>query len=131
MFSNIDHKHPEVQEDICKWVQWLSTQLKLGGLRLDAVRHYSGKFLRDLLLHIDKNVDSNWFIVGEYWRDNSEVLARYNEYMGGRISLFDVRLLLNFSRLSLEENSDLRTVFKDSLASLKPQNAVVSLNCSD
>jgi alpha-amylase len=133
MFSDIDHKHPNVREDIFNWVQWLSTQMKLGGLRLDAVRHYSGEFLRDLLFYIDKNVDPNWFFVGEYWRDNSKVLARYIEYMGGRISLFDVNLLLNFSKLSLEENADLRTVFEDSLASLKPQNAVVSerkLNCT-
>jgi alpha-amylase len=131
MFSDIDHRNPEVRADIFNWVQWLSTQLTLGGLRLDALGHFSGKFLRDLLFHIDKSVDSNWFIVGEYWRDNSEVLARYIEYMGGRISLFDVRLLMNFSKLSLEENSDLCTVFKDSLASLKPQNAVVSLTHSD
>jgi alpha-amylase len=125
MFADIDHTHPEVRENLFYWAEWLSSQLKLGGLRLDAIKHYSAKFLRDFLLHIDQTVDKNWFIVGEYWRDDSDVLAQYIEYMNNRISLFDVKLLGNFSRLSLKENSDLRTVFNGSLATLKPQNTVV------
>ena len=127
MFADIDHKHPEVREDLFHWVQWLSSQLKLGGLRLDAIKHYSASFVRDLLLHIDASVDQNWFIVGEYWKGDSEVLSQYIEYMNNRISLFDVTLLYNFSRISLKEKSDLRTVLKGSLALLKPQNAVVGI----
>jgi alpha-amylase len=127
MFADIDHTHPDVREDLLNWVQWLSSQLKLGGLRLDAIKHYSAKFLRDLLLYIDQTVDRDWFIVGEYWRDDSEVLAQYIEYMNNRITLFDVKLLDNFSRLSLKENSDLRTVFNSSLSTLKPQNTVVGV----
>lgn len=130
MFSDIDHTHPEVREDIFNWIKWLSTQVKLGGLRLDAVRHFSAKFLLDLVRYIAENIDSKWFFVGEYWRDNAEVLARYIEYMEHRISLVDVSLLSNFSRLSLQENADLRTVFEKSLVSLKPRNAVVSANIS-
>src|SRR5438034_8949879 len=125
MFADIDHKNPEVRADLFHWVEWLSSQLKLGGLRLDAIKHYSGEFLRDFLHHIDQTVDRGWFIVGEYWRPDSEVLTQYIEYMKNRISLFDVRLVCNFSRLSLNEKSDLRTVFDGSLATSKPQNAVV------
>lgn len=126
MFADIDHAHPEVREDLFHWVQWLSSQVKLGGLRLDAVKHYSAKFLRDLLLHIDETVDRDWFIVGEYWRDDSKLLARYIEYMNNRISLFDVKLLGNFSKFSMKENSDLRTILAGSLATIKPNNTVVS-----
>jgi alpha-amylase len=125
MFADIDHTHPDVREDLLNWVQWLSSQLKLGGLRLDAIKHYSAQFLRDFLEIIDQRVDRNWFIVGEYWRDDSEILAQYIEYMNNRISLFDVKLLGNFSRLSLMESSDLRTVFNGSLLMLKPHNTVV------
>lgn len=126
MFSDIDHANPEVREDLFHWVKWLSSQVKLGGLRLDAVKHYSAKFLRDLLLHIDQTVDRDWFIVGEYWRGDSDLLARYIEYMNNRISLFDVKLLENFSKLSMRENSDLRTILAGSLVEIKPNNAVVS-----
>lgn len=127
MFADIDHTNPDVRKDLFHWVQWLSSQLDLGGLRLDAIKHYSATFVRDFLLHIDQTVDRDWFIVGEYWRDESEILAQYIESMNNRISLFDVRLLGNFSRLSLKEKSDLRTVFDGCLASLKPRNAVVCL----
>jgi alpha-amylase len=36
MFSNIDHSHPDVRCDLFRWVEWLGSQLMLGGLRIDA-----------------------------------------------------------------------------------------------
>jgi len=127
MFADVDHKHPQVRYDLLYWVQWLRGQMKLGGLRLDAIKHYSASFLRDLLVHIDERVDSKWFLVGEYWREDSEFLAGFIEYMNHRMSLFDVQLVANFSRVSLlEEKGDLREVFDDALVLWKPDNAVVS-----
>lgn len=128
MFANVDHSHPEVRHDLFYWVQWLSSQLPIGGLRLDAIKHYSASFLRDLVQHIDATVGGrDWFLVGEYWREDSPVLAKYIEYMNHRLLLFDVRLVSNFSRLSFHSNADLRSVFDGSLVSIKPNNAVVSL----
>lgn len=101
--------------------------MKLGGLRVDAIKHYSARFLRDLIQHIDATVGKDWFIVGEYWRADSGVLARYIEYMHNRISLFDVALCQNFSKISLAARPDLRAVFGGTLAALKPGNTVVSL----
>jgi len=64
--------------------------MKLRGMRLDAIKHYSFAFLRDFVRYTRQYVNSNWFLVGEYWREDSEFLARYLEYMGYEISLFDV-----------------------------------------
>ena len=126
MFADIDHKHPEVRRDLFYWVEWLASQMRLGGLRLDAIKHYSASFLRDFIQHIDKTVGQDWFLAGEYWQEDSRLLAKYIEYMHHRISLFDVRLVSNFSRLSLSEKADLRTVFDGTLTLYKPKNAVVS-----
>lgn len=126
MFADIDHSHPEVRDDMFRWVEWLGSQLKLGGLRVDAIKHYSARFLRDLVRHIDRTVGKDWFIVGEYWRADSNVLAQYIDFMDCRISLFDVELCCNFSRISLAEQPDLRAVFNGTLCALKPANAVVS-----
>lgn len=126
MFANVDHSHPEVRRDLFFWIQWLSSQLPIGGLRLDAIKHYSASFLRDFIHHIDATVGRDWFIVGEYWREDAPVLAKYIEYMNHRLTLFDVRLVSNFSRLSFCPNADLRSVFDGSLVSIKPNNAVVS-----
>jgi len=126
MFADIDHNHPEVRQDMLRWVEWLGSQLRLGGLRVDAIKHYSARFLRDLIEHVDRTVGREWFIVGEYWRADSHVLAQYIDFMNNRISLFDVELCCNFSRISLGEQPDLRTVFDGTLCALKPANAVVS-----
>jgi len=127
LFADIDHKHPEVRADLLNWVKWLSEQVSLGGLRLDAVKHYSFRFVRDLVSHVKRRVGPDWFIVGEYWREDSEYLAKYIEFMDHQISLFDVQLVANFSKVSLAgEHGDLRRVLDDCLALWKPDNAVVS-----
>lgn len=132
MFADIDHAHPEVREDLFRWVEWLGKDsgLKLGGLRMDAIKHYSFRFLKDFLTHVGEKVDKEWFIVGEYWRVDSEFLAKFVEYMDHRLALFDTQLVHNFSIISLlGENGDLRKVFDDALVLWKPDNAVVS-RCS-
>lgn len=126
MFADIDHRHSEVRQDLFNWVQWLASQIKLGGLRLDAIKHYSASFLKDFISHIDRTIGRDWFIVGEYWREDQNVLSKFINFLDGRISLFDVRLVNNFSRLSFQENADLRTVFDGTLVSIMPKNAVVS-----
>jgi alpha-amylase len=131
MFADVDHNHPEVRRDLFYWVTWLASQLRVGGLRLDAVKHYSASFLRDLVQHIDRTVGNDWFIVGEYWRDDSKVLSKFISFMGDRISLFDVRLVNNFSRLSFQDRADLRTVFDGSLVSIRPRHAVVRISAVD
>jgi alpha-amylase len=126
MCSNVDHNHPEVRRDLFHWVDWLGSQLKLGGLRFDAVKHYSALFLRDLMAHIDKTVGKEWFLVGEYWRADAKVLSAYIEFMKNRLSLFDVPLVESFSKVSRGIQPDIRKIFEGSLAALKPANAVVS-----
>lgn len=116
-----------MRAELFRWVEWLPQQLKLGGMRLDAIKHYSYEFLRDFVAHIDATVDPDWFLIGEYLREDSEFLARFVEFMGHRISLFDIQLVSNFSRISLlDENGDLRKVLDDALVLWKPNNAVVS-----
>lgn len=129
MCSNVDHSHLEVRRDLFYWLEWLASQLKLGGLRIDAIKHIPASFLRDMLKHINQNLGQDWFIVGEYWRGDARVLSGYIEYMENRISLFDVPLLENFSKVSHGIIPDFRRVFEGSLAAIKPEQAVVSLLC--
>lgn len=125
MCGNIDHSHPDVRRDLFYWIEWLGSQFRLGGLRIDAVKHYSASFLRDLMRHIDQTVGKDWFMVGEYWRADAKVLSAYIEYMNHRLSLFDVPLVESFSNVSRGVEPDLRKVFEGSLAATKPANAVV------
>ena len=130
MFADIDHSNPEVRRDLFHWVEWLASQVRLGGLRLDAIKHYSATFLKDFVAHIDRTIGRDWIFVGEYWREEQSVLSKFINFMDGRISLFDVRLVNNFCRLSFQDNADLRTVFDGTLVSIMPKNAVVSPSLS-
>jgi alpha-amylase len=125
MFANVDHGNPEVRTEFQHWATSLGKSMKLGGLRLDAIKHYSRGFLEDFVNRLDQSVGNDWFYVGEYWDQDSYLLAEYIDYFQGRISLFDIKLVNNFSRVSLDEDADLRTVFDDSLCLVRPENSVV------
>jgi len=129
MFSDIDFSQPEVREDVFRWGEWIGNELNLAGVRFDAIKHYSEDFLRDFIAHLDRTVGSKWLMVGEYWKDDLEVLSGYLDRLHNRISLFDVTLVNNFSRISMKgERGALRDIFDGTLALNRPENAVVSSN---
>ena len=131
MFANVDYSNPEVRADVFRWGEWIGKELGISGLRLDAVKHYSEGFLRDFIRHLDKTVGRNWFLVGEYWRDDLHTLARYLKRMEYRLSLFDVPLVSNLARISMAVKPDLRTVFHGTLALHHPRNAVTFVQNHD
>jgi alpha-amylase len=131
MFADMDYSNLEVRDDVFRWGEWIGKELKLSGIRFDAVKHYSEDFLRDFIKHLDKTVGKDWFLVGEYWRDDLDILAGYIKRMGNRLSLFDVGLVGNLARLSMARKPDLRTVFQDTLALHCPHNAVTFVQNHD
>ena len=65
MFADIDYSHPEVKNDVKKWIEWIGKETKIKAVRFDAVKHYSADFLKELLHHLRQTVGPEWFIVGE------------------------------------------------------------------
>ena len=126
MFADLDYSHEEVENDVLNWGLWLGKQVKLKGIRFDAVKHFSEDFLRRFITSMDEVHGEGWFFVGEFWKDELSDMSRYLERMGKKFSLFDAPLVYNFSKLSKTENADLRTVFEDTLVKIEPVNAVVS-----
>ncbi|EHA46698.1 alpha-amylase [Pyricularia oryzae 70-15] len=124
MCTDIDHSHPEVRRNFFHWVQWLASQMRLGGLRLDAVKHISASFMRDFVGLVQNTVGRDWLLLGEYWSGDVKALLGYLEQLDHRISLVDVPLVESFSRISRGEQPDLRRVFENTLAAIKPNNAV-------
>lgn len=64
MFADIDHNHPEVKGEIKKWAIWLIHELKLEGIRFDAVKYFSEDFLLELVTYINDNIKKDLFFVG-------------------------------------------------------------------
>ena len=124
MFADIDYAHPEVQQDVIAWGEWIVKELKLSGFRFDAVQHFSENFMNSFAQHLeDKFGQAKLFLVGEFWVGDVDSLTEYLKNMKHKFSLFDAPLLNNFSKLSTTENADLRTVFDNTLVKVEPYNA--------
>lgn len=124
MFADLDYRHPEVQEDVLNWGEWLCKETGIHGIRFDAIKHFSEAFLRKFVENLDDKVGPGWFLVGEFWKDSLEDMGGYLARMNHKFSLFDAPLVNNFSGLSKTSNADLRSVFDDTLVKAEPTNAV-------
>ncbi|EXJ61117.1 hypothetical protein A1O7_05270 [Cladophialophora yegresii CBS 114405] len=126
MFADIDHSHPAVRTDILNWGAWITSRLNLGGMRLDAIKHYSLSFIADFIAHLDSATPhgSKLFYVGEYWDADTDVLEKVIKRFHGRLHLFDVQLVYTFSDFSKGRKHDLRTIFDGTLVSRDHAHAV-------
>jgi alpha-amylase len=124
MFADLDYHHPEVQEDVLNWGEWLCKETGIHGIRFDAIKHFSEAFLQKFVENLDNKVGPGWFLVGEFWKDSLEDMGGYLARMNHKFSLFDAPLVNNFSGLSKTSNADLRSVFDDTLVKAEPTNAV-------
>ena len=67
--------------------------------------------------------------VGEFLVGKVAKITQWMDRVGPAVKAYDVPLLHNFSKLSLAKSKldiDLRKVFRNTLVSLRPDNAVVS-----
>lgn len=129
MFADVDFSQLDVQQDLLNWGTWITSELNLSGMRLDAIKHYSQSFQKRFVQHMDYQYGKKFFFVGEYW--STRMLNKQLENFGGRISLFDVQLVYNLSDISQSRQNDLRKVFNNTLVKSNPSHAVVSDNKSE
>jgi alpha-amylase len=117
-----------VRSDILNWGSWITSTLNLGGMRLDAIKHYSLTFLADFIAHLDalEARETKLFFVGEYWDANTETLEKVIKKFHGRLKLFDVQLVYTFSDFSKGRKRDLRTIFDGTLVRSNHAQAVAS-----
>lgn len=125
MFADLDYSNLEVRQDVLRWSEWIGDQLGIRGMRLDAAKHYSAGFQRELIDRLRARFGQDFFFIGEYWSTELKTLVKYLEIMGYRLSLFDVPLMETFSKKSQVKAADLRTIFGDTLVASKPEHAIV------
>lgn len=68
MFADIDFDHPEVVEEMKKWGIWVSQELHLDGMRLDAIKHINDQFIAHFLEAVRAKQGQQFYAVGEYWK---------------------------------------------------------------
>lgn len=133
ILNDIETRNPAVREELKRWIRWYYDTVPFDGLRLDAVKHINPSFFIEWLDYIKKEINSNLFVLGEYWlSDDLPVLLKYLELTGDRMSLFDAPLHHNFSEASVQKDKyDLRRIFDETLVNVRPNLAVTFVDNHD
>ncbi|TCJ17079.1 alpha-amylase [Flaviaesturariibacter flavus] len=133
MFNDVEFRNPAVREELYRWGRWYHHAIGFDGVRLDAVKHISPRFYNEWLDRLRADADNTLFAVGEYWAPgNLELLLRYLEATGDRMSLFDSALHHRLHEASKSGNAyNLAGILNDSLMKARPDKAVTVVENHD
>lgn len=132
MFTDIDYKHPDVQEETKRWISWFIRETGVDGIRLDAIKHINDWFMKDLVEHVKHEFGDDFYIAGEYWYYDKMVITDYLRTVDYKINLFDVALHFNFKQCS--ENGpayDMRNIFNNSVVASYPLTTITFVDNHD
>ncbi|KAF9475389.1 alpha amylase [Pholiota conissans] len=124
--ADIDHRHPEVQDDLLSWGKWILETTGASGFRLDAIKHIDRKFMVRWIQDIRRAIGGkSMFVVAEYWSGSYKSIYPYMQAFKGEAAFFDVPLHMNFNRASVQRSRfDLRKIFNDTIVQAKPNDSV-------
>ena len=132
MNADIDHSHPEVREEIFKWVDWFMEETGVDGFRYDALKHISDEFIYDLSKHIMEKKKDDFYLFGEYWQYDEGQIDGYLDDTNWKIDLFDVPLHFHFEEASKSNgNYDMRNIFNNTIVKNHPLQAVTFVDNHD
>lgn len=132
MFADLDFDHPEVVEEMKQWGVWVSNELDLDGMRLDAIKHIPYSFIKDFLETIRKERGDRFYAVGEYWKQDITTLNKYLQNVNFSIDLFDVPLHFNFYDASrMKSDYNLSQLFDNTLLRSHPEQSVTFVDNHD
>lgn len=132
MFADIDYQHPDVVAETMRWGEWFIKELQLDGLRLDAIKHINEDFIRQFVNTMKEKAGRDFYVVGEYWKNDTEVLQEYLEDVDYYLTVFDVALHFNLFKASQQgRDFDLRRIFDGTLVQSNPLNVVTFVDNHD
>ncbi|MFI3887060.1 alpha-amylase [Streptococcus parauberis] len=132
MFNDIDFKHPEVRQHLKDWTKWYISESQVKGFRLDAIKHIDASFMKEFITFIQAEIYENFYIFGEYWKDDFDETEHYLELIDYKFDLFDVALHMNFYQACQAGNNfDMRQIFDGSLVQTHPMHAITFVENHD
>ncbi|MCO8185979.1 alpha-amylase [Akkermansia sp. Marseille-P9185] len=132
MFANLDFDHPEVVKEMEKWGVWVSRELDLDGMRLDAIKHINDEFIKKFLAAVRKDRGEDFYAVGEYWKQDLDSLNEYLKEERYKVDLFDVPLHYNMYQASKQgRDYDLSKILDGTLVQNHPTLAVTFVDNHD
>ncbi len=132
MCCDIEYRNQAVRDEIKNWGKWYLENTGFNGIRLDAIKHISPRFINEFIDHM-RSMKNDLFIVGEYWAPGDlPLLKRYIEATEGRMTLFDASLHHNLFEASEKgKEYDMSTIFNGSLVQEIPDLAVTLIDNHD
>ena len=132
MGMNVDMDNPEVIRETRLWLNWYLQQTGVDALRLDAVKHISFPFYKELLSSVRKENAMPIPAVGEYWSGDVGRLLYYLDSVDNEMSLFDVALHYQFYNASMAgKDYDLSHILDHTLVTERPGSAVTFVDNHD
>lgn len=132
MFADIDLDHPDVIRELKNWGVWVSRELNLDGMRLDAIKHMNDRFIKEFLEAVRADRGEKFYAVGEYWKNDKETLDEYLSHVEYEVDLFDVPLHYNMYQASQKgRDYDMRELLQDALVVSHPDLAVTFVDNHD
>ncbi|MCZ8539862.1 alpha-amylase family glycosyl hydrolase [Psychrobacillus psychrodurans] len=101
---DLDQDNPEVSKYLVDAAKWWIQETNIDGYRLDTVKHVPKEFWTDFSAGV-KSVKESFFLIGEVWHDNPNVIVSYQDT--------GIDGFMDFS-----QNGSLRTAFEKSNESL-------------
>lgn len=132
MMADLDHRHPDVREDLFNWGEWCVKEFGIAGFRFDAIKHIDENFIFDFVKTVRKRTGKELFGVGEFWKDSVKDCIGYLDRFGAQFSLFDAPLHYNFKEASDAGNKyDLTKIFDGTIVQARPIDCVTIVNNHD
>ncbi|MEN4761642.1 alpha-amylase [Chryseobacterium sp. C39-AII1] len=121
MGADVEYRNPDVVQEMKNWIKWYLESTKVDGIRLDALKHISSEFLKEWITYIKTEINSDYYILGEFWKEEAGKINYFSDEMSNLISCFDVPLHYNFFKASEEgDQYDLRQILDNSLLQQMP-----------
>lgn len=101
---DLNQDNPEVSKYLLDAAKWWIEETDIDGYRLDTVKHVPKEFWTEFSAEV-KSVNESFFLIGEVWHDNPNVIVSYEDT--------GIDGFMDFS-----QNGSLRTAFEKSNQSL-------------
>jgi alpha-amylase len=132
MCCDIEYRNQAVRDEIKNWAKWYLETTGFNGIRLDAIKHISPKFIIEFIDYM-RSLKNDLFFVGEYWAPSGlPLLKKYIEATQGRMNLFDASLHHNLYEASQAgKDYNMASIFNGSLVQEIPDLAVTLIDNHD
>lgn len=126
-FFDVEQAHPTTQTAYNDWTKWLMNDVGIGGLRMDAVKHFPASFVGQLINALYSNNPSIQpaMVVGEHFTSNAGTLAGWvnevNSYLSQpikeviKVRAFDFELRDNLRAACESFGYDVRNIFNSGM----------------